>query len=633
MSTWRDVAYAWDRFWFTPADASTLGWMRILSGCMLVYTHAVWGLRLDAFFGPEGWQDPLLVQVVLERATSVSFWWHVPTEWMGTAHATALSILVLYVLGAGLRITAPLAFAIVISYSNRVPQANFGLDQINTLLTAYLALGYVFLPSRDARLSLDRIWYRFRSLWKSTRRGDLPPQVAAPQRQVAANIAARLVQVHMAIVYLYAGLGKLKGDAWWDGTAVWMAAANYEYQSGDLTWMAWYPYVPQFVTIFTVAWEVTFFLLVWRTRWQLWVLVCGVLMHLGIGAFLGMWTFGLIMIVTYVSFVPPEMVLRLQQGCDYLWWGDRPTTIGIDPSRWWTCLCGAWRGAWTPDRAQVWRIVASDDESSKLKRAIGEHVTVRLLPLVLGLSGLILSGCRPDGNSPQVWHARSRLLTSEDNADEALKALNTAISLQPTNADLFYDRAKLHELAERDKEAIADYERAIALLPTYSRAHHNRAFVLLRQEQIDDAIAGFTRAIQLAPKDSLAFRNRAVAHGRRGDLPSALADLDRAAELVPGSVMPWMLRGEICSQAQSLAEAERSYTTAIWLHPLFAPAWRGRSTVRQQLGQIDLADADARRAHEIEPALEAAPAIPESVSGETPLNNSVTETAAAPPSP
>ncbi|MDX1965766.1 MAG: tetratricopeptide repeat protein, partial [Planctomycetaceae bacterium] len=480
---------------------------------------------------------------------------------------------------------------------------------------------------------LDRVWRRFRSLWKSARCGVVPPRVAAPQRQVAANIAARLVQVHMAIVYLYAGLGKLKGDAWWDGTAVWMAAANYEYQSGDLTWMAWYPYVPQFVTIFTVAWEVTFFLLVWRTRWQLWVLVCGVLMHLGIGAFLGMWTFGLIMIVTYVSFVPPEMVLRLQQRCEFLWRGNRTTTIDIDPSRGWTCLRGAWRGAWTPDRAQIWRIVASDEESSECQRAIGKHVTVRLLPLWLGFSSLILSGCRPDGNNPQVWHARSRLLTSAGKADEALQALNTAISLQSSHADLFYDRAKLHELAERDQEAIADYERAIALQPSYSQAHHNRAFVLLRQQQLDAAVAGFTRAIELAPKDSLAFRNRAVAHGRRGDLSSALADLERAAELVPGSVAPWMLRGEICLQAHSLLEAERSYTTAIRLHPLLAPAWRGRSTVRRQLGRLELAEADARRAHEIEPALEAAPAIPESVSGANSLNNSVSETAAAPPPP
>ena len=36
--------------------------MRILFGGMLFYTHLVWGLNLDGFFGPNGWQGETLVQ-------------------------------------------------------------------------------------------------------------------------------------------------------------------------------------------------------------------------------------------------------------------------------------------------------------------------------------------------------------------------------------------------------------------------------------------------------------------------------------------------------------------------------------------------------------------------------------------
>ena len=45
------MATAWNRFWFAPADPTTLCLIRVLAGLMLFYTHAVWTLDLDAFFG------------------------------------------------------------------------------------------------------------------------------------------------------------------------------------------------------------------------------------------------------------------------------------------------------------------------------------------------------------------------------------------------------------------------------------------------------------------------------------------------------------------------------------------------------------------------------------------------------
>ena len=61
-------------------------------------------------------------------------------------------------------------------------------------------------------------------------------------RAAAANLASsRLINVHMCIIYFFAGIAKLRGDSWWDGTAMWRAFANLEYQSSDMTWLAWHP--------------------------------------------------------------------------------------------------------------------------------------------------------------------------------------------------------------------------------------------------------------------------------------------------------------------------------------------------------------------------------------------------------
>ncbi len=50
LETAQSVATDWNKFWYTPAKPNLLGLIRIMSGMMLVYTHAVWGLALRDFF-------------------------------------------------------------------------------------------------------------------------------------------------------------------------------------------------------------------------------------------------------------------------------------------------------------------------------------------------------------------------------------------------------------------------------------------------------------------------------------------------------------------------------------------------------------------------------------------------------
>ena len=279
-----DLAAAYHRFWFAPSAPHALGIVRILMGGMALYSTAIWGLELEAFFTDGGFQPASLVNV----RGGLSFWFLVPDGWVRPAHYACLLALALYTVGAGTAVTKWLAFAIVASYAQRVPMATFGLDQIATFLTLYLALapcGAAF--SIDARL----------------RKSPDPPAPSPRNR-----LATRLIQVHLCVLYTAAGLSKLKGEAWWDGSAIWKAAANLEYQTADLTWLArpWAEPIGHLLTHVTVAWELSFWALVWRPRLRPYVLAIGTGMHLGIGAFLGMWTFGLVMTFAYVAFVPPE---------------------------------------------------------------------------------------------------------------------------------------------------------------------------------------------------------------------------------------------------------------------------------------------------------------------------------------
>jgi len=296
----------WDHFWFAPQSPIALCWLRILSGWMLIYTHVIWGLDFDAFFGPTGFQDPLLVRTLQKESAAQSFWWLVPDAMQWPVHLGCIAILVLYTAGFLTRVTSILAAVITISYAHRAPLANFGLDQVNSFLVVYLALA----PCGKT-WSIDRLWERWRLARSAVRSGRAPVFVAAAP-VASARVVTRLLQIQVCVVYLFASLGKLKGEAWWDGNAIWMAIANQEYQSADLTWLCHFPWLINLLTHFTVAWELTFAALVWRPRWRPLVLAAGILMHLGIGAFLGMWTFGLAMILSYLSFAPPEACAAIE---------------------------------------------------------------------------------------------------------------------------------------------------------------------------------------------------------------------------------------------------------------------------------------------------------------------------------
>jgi len=291
VQTVQSVSADWNKFWYTPARPNLLGLIRIMSGLMLLYTHAVWGLALRDFFSSTAWLSPALVRRLHENQYVYSFWYLVPDGWIWVAYALSMVVFALFTVGLFTRVTSILSFAAAVSYANRVPPALFGLDQINIMLNLYLAIG----PS-GAAFSVDR--------WLAQRRSGISVP-AAPSS--AANLAIRLIQVHMCVIYFFAGISKLQGPSWWDGEAMWRAFANLEYQSLDMTWLAAHPWLVNAMSHLSVMWEISFCVLIWHKRFRPLVLALAVVLHVGIGACLGMWTFGLIMLVGCAAFLPNDL--------------------------------------------------------------------------------------------------------------------------------------------------------------------------------------------------------------------------------------------------------------------------------------------------------------------------------------
>lgn len=302
LDQWRTTWDGWNRFWFTPSDPATLGLIRVCAGLMLFYTHLVWVVNHNAFFGPNAWlsiegrasfvakvgaDDPFTWSHLLWISSPAILW---------LLHITALVVLALLALGLFSRITSILAFLITVSYANRAIGTTFGLDTINVVLAMYLMVG----PC-GAAYSLDNVLRRRRGM-------DSPPTAS-----IAANIAIRLLQVHMCVIYFFSGAGKLLGVSWWDGTAMWTALGNYEYQSIDMTWLAHWPLALDFLTHFTVVWEITYWALVWPRRTRPLIIALAIPIHMGIAACMGMITFGLAMLIGNMAFVSPWLVRAIVQ--------------------------------------------------------------------------------------------------------------------------------------------------------------------------------------------------------------------------------------------------------------------------------------------------------------------------------
>lgn len=102
------------------------------------------------------------------------------------------------------------------------------------------------------------------------------------------------------------------GGSWWDGSAMWLSIANYEYQTIDLTWMANWPLLLAFLTHVTVLFELFYCVLIWNRLTRPVVLLTAVLMHLGIATCLGMATFGLAMLIGNLAFISPSFFLAVR---------------------------------------------------------------------------------------------------------------------------------------------------------------------------------------------------------------------------------------------------------------------------------------------------------------------------------
>lgn len=209
------------------------------------------------------------------------------------AYFAFLAIIVVFILGWRTRIVAPVMLLFLVALHSN---SNYMLNGGDTLVRVTLV--FMLFANLSEHFSLDSLRRKRKNqaAWRI---------VPAHVSNAAHNTGLVLSCFQIIVVYTTSGVWKLLGDEWLDGTALFYALRIDNFMLypalNELIWQSTqFIHVATFISLWVQTLFVVFIL--WRPT-RIFVLVCLIFMHLGIGLLLGLWTFSLVMIALDMLFI------------------------------------------------------------------------------------------------------------------------------------------------------------------------------------------------------------------------------------------------------------------------------------------------------------------------------------------
>lgn len=130
--------------------------------------------------------------------------------------------------------------------------------------------------------------------------------------------------------------------------------------------------------------------------------------------------------------------------------------------------------------------------------------------------------------------AKSYILARHGKGDAAVEAMDAAVAVKPSDANLLNSRCWLKGTLDIALDTgLRDCTRSIELGENPAAALDSRALVYFRMGRMDDALTDLNAALDIAPNMGAALYLRGIIRSHRGDASGAKADLDAARMMSP----------------------------------------------------------------------------------------------------
>lgn len=284
----------WNQFFFSTTDASILGIFRIIMGVIFLLN----GLSLvEDFYYWYGVGNESLVPLV----DSLSFYtdprinlFKVLPPKMASAGLILFSYIIFsffVMIGYKTKLSTAILFILIVSLQNR----NYAILNSGDTVMRCLLFAMIWAPCGNC-YSVDASHAR-----KAGRR----------LKKTIPIVGIRLIQIQFAIVYLSTALFKFNGGDWVDGTAVYYTSRLENFQRIVVPVLFDHLSLIQFMTWFALFTEFAMGTLVWIKELRIWVLLAGVLLHIGIELTMSIGFFEWVMFAGYIVFLKGSDIKQL----------------------------------------------------------------------------------------------------------------------------------------------------------------------------------------------------------------------------------------------------------------------------------------------------------------------------------
>lgn len=217
--------------------------------------------------------------------------------------------------------------------------------------------------------------------------------------------------------------------------------------------------------------------------------------------------------------------------------------------------------------------------------------------------------------------------TQLGNYSNAILQFDSAIWLNPTDANYLVNRGMAYQQNKQLNEATQDFKKALTLNPHQATAKYNlsllvtsdtkkvalldsalsdnasmpyiyaeRAYDKMQAGNYTGALRDYNEALRLDTTEPTYFLNRGLVNEKLQRYTAAYEDYTRALQLDERFEKAWLNRGNVLMRQHLYKEALDDYTSALFFNEQYGQAYYNRALAYQQLQQLNKACVDIRMA-------------------------------------